>query len=417
MSLATLLDRNKEFAATDAVAKNPKIPWLPNQPSYVITRIDSRAEPAGSLGVGLGDATMQRVVGGRVTPAVLRDVAYISYLTETKTPGGPRWELAVIHHTDCGSTLLADPELRRGFAARGGYVEAELAWLPASPNRKESSPMPNESKASSVASTVASEVHAESPTSLPVDAPESVGLSTERLNRLDDAMQSEIDAGHYAGISVMVARHGRLVKSRRYGYQVLGDSEPLREDAIFRIASMTKPVVAVAMLRLYEEGKWHLDDPVTKFIPEFADLQVLQGGLVPLERPMTMRHLMASSAGFAGLGTDPQVLAKYAAAGLFGGTNDEIIPKLAKLPLASQPGTEFRYGLQQEVQGAILRRLTDEKLDTVLERLVLKPLGMKDAGFEVAPDHRDRIPPRYALDDDLKLVLAADQSARGRDTG
>ena len=271
--------------------------------------------------------------------------------------------------------------------------------------------MPNESKASSVASTVASEVDAESPTPLPVDAPESVGLSTERLNRLDDAMQSEIDAGHYAGISVMVARHGRLVKSRRYGYQVLGDSEPLREDAIFRIASMTKPVVAVAMLRLYEEGKWHLDDPVTKFIPEFADLQVLQGGLVPLERPMTMRHLMASSAGFAGLGTDPQVLAKYAAAGLFGGTNDEIIPKLAKLPLASQPGTEFRYGLQQEVQGAILRRITGEKLDTVLERLVLKPLGMKDAGFEVAPDHRDRIPPRYALDDDLKLVLAADQSA------
>ena len=73
---------------------------------------------------------MQRTVGGRVTPAVLRDVAYISYLTETKTPDGPWWELAVIHHTDCGSTLLADPELRRGFAARGGFVETELAWLP-----------------------------------------------------------------------------------------------------------------------------------------------------------------------------------------------------------------------------------------------------------------------------------------------
>ena len=74
---------------------------------------------------------MQRTVGGRVTPAVLRDVAYISYLTETKTPGGPWWELAVIHHTDCGSTLLADPETRRGFTARGGYTDAELAWLPA----------------------------------------------------------------------------------------------------------------------------------------------------------------------------------------------------------------------------------------------------------------------------------------------
>ena len=131
MSLATLLDRNKAFAATDAVAENPKIPWLPRQLSYVITCIDSRVEPAAILGVDLGDATVQRVVGGRVTPAVLRDVAYISYLTETKTPEGPWWELAVIHHTDCGSTLLADPELRRGFAARGGFVEGELAWLPA----------------------------------------------------------------------------------------------------------------------------------------------------------------------------------------------------------------------------------------------------------------------------------------------
>jgi len=131
MSLATLLDRNQAFAATGAVAKNPQIPWLPSQLSYIITCIDSRTEPAALLGVDLGDATVQRTVGGRVTPAVLRDVAYISYLTETKTPDGPWWELAVIHHTDCGSTLLADPELRRGFAARGGFVEAELAWLPA----------------------------------------------------------------------------------------------------------------------------------------------------------------------------------------------------------------------------------------------------------------------------------------------
>jgi len=130
MSLNTLLERNKAFAATDAREKGPAIPWLPRQLAYVITCIDSRTEPAGMLGVELGDATVQRVVGGRVTPAVLRDVAYISYLTETKTPDGPWWEVAVVHHTDCGSTLLADPEVRAGFAARG-YDEAELAELPA----------------------------------------------------------------------------------------------------------------------------------------------------------------------------------------------------------------------------------------------------------------------------------------------
>ncbi len=145
MSLETLLDRNKAFAATDAVAKNPKIPWLPHQLSYVITCIDSRVEPAAILGVDLGDATVQRVVGGRVTPAVLRDVAYISYLTETKTPGGPWWELAVIHHTDCGSTLLADLSpppwcdslrpVRHGEGATRGERMAtdDAGWLPTRP--------------------------------------------------------------------------------------------------------------------------------------------------------------------------------------------------------------------------------------------------------------------------------------------
>jgi carbonic anhydrase len=131
MSLATLLDRNKAFAGTDAVAKNPQIPFIPNQLSYVITCIDPRTEPAAFLGVDLGDAIVQRVVGGRVTPAVLRDVAYISYLLDTKAPDGPWFELAVIHHTDCGSTFLADPELRRDFAARTGFDEADLAWLAA----------------------------------------------------------------------------------------------------------------------------------------------------------------------------------------------------------------------------------------------------------------------------------------------
>jgi CubicO group peptidase (beta-lactamase class C family) len=261
-------------------------------------------------------------------------------------------------------------------------------------------------------------------TPLPTASPSSVGFSAERLNRIDPAMQAEIDAGHYAGISVMAARHGRLVKSGFYGYQTLESREPLREDAIYRIASMTKPIIAVAMLLLYEEGKWELDDPVTKFIPEFANLQVLQDGkLVPLDRPMTMRHLMASSAGFAfgpAFGsTNLKVDEMYAKADLWSGTNDDIIPKLAKLPLESQPGTEFRYGLQQEVQGAILRRISGEQLDTFLERRVFAPLGMKDTGFDVAPDQRDRIAPRYALDQNLKLILAPDQlaiSSRGRNT-
>jgi CubicO group peptidase (beta-lactamase class C family) len=111
--------------------------------------------------------------------------------------------------------------------------------------------------------------------SLPMASPESVGFSPERLDRLDEAMQAEIDAGHYAGISLMVARHGELLKFRRFSYQTLESREPLREDAVFRIASMTKPIIGAAMITLYEEGKWQLDDPVTKFIPEFADVIVI----------------------------------------------------------------------------------------------------------------------------------------------
>ena len=253
-------------------------------------------------------------------------------------------------------------------------------------------------------------------TPLPTEAPDAVGFSAERLDRMDAAMQAEIDRGHYAGISVVVARHGKLVKATRYGYQSLETRAPLREDAIFRIASMTKPIVAAAMMTLYEDGKWQLDDPVTKFIPEFANLRVMQpdGPLVALDRPMLMRHLMSTSAGFAFgplLGSiNPKVDALYAAANLWSDTNDEMIAKLAMLPLEAQPGTHFRYGLQQEVQGAIIKRLTGKPIDIVLQAKILQPLGMNDTGFGVTESQRDRIAPRYELNQDLKLVLAADQS-------
>ena len=131
LQFATLLARNKAFASTDAKSQVPEIPFIPHDLSFVITCVDPRTEPAAFLGVGLGDAIVLRTIGGRVTPAVLRDVAYISYLLETKAPDGPWFELAVVHHTDCGSTFLADEELRHDFAQRSGFDEGELAALPA----------------------------------------------------------------------------------------------------------------------------------------------------------------------------------------------------------------------------------------------------------------------------------------------
>jgi carbonic anhydrase len=129
-NLAPLMDRNASFAATDAKDKVPAIPFIPNRGLFVITCIDPRVDPADTLGLELGDAIVLRVVGGRVTPAVLADVAYISYLVETMSPHGPWFEIAVIHHTDCGSGLLADEELRQDFAQRSGIAADTLADLP-----------------------------------------------------------------------------------------------------------------------------------------------------------------------------------------------------------------------------------------------------------------------------------------------
>jgi len=124
-----LLERNGSFARTNAKQRVPASPFIPNKQIFVLTCIDPRVDPAQVLGLELGDAIVERNVGGRVTPAVLQDIAWISYLHEVKTPDAEWFELAVIHHDDCGSALFADDELRRGFAARG-FDEDDLARLP-----------------------------------------------------------------------------------------------------------------------------------------------------------------------------------------------------------------------------------------------------------------------------------------------
>jgi carbonic anhydrase len=123
-----LLRRNEAFARTGAKDRVPAIPFLPNRQVYILTCIDPRVDPVQLFGLDLGDAIVARTVGGRVTPAVLQDLAWISYLHETKTPDAEWFEFAVMHHTDCGSGFFADDELRHGFAARG-YDDAELAGL------------------------------------------------------------------------------------------------------------------------------------------------------------------------------------------------------------------------------------------------------------------------------------------------
>jgi carbonic anhydrase len=125
-----VLDRNRAFAGTDARRDVPALPFLPRQGLYIVICIDSRVDPAQILGIQFGDALVQRNIGGRVTPAVIRDIAWAAYLVETKAPQGPWFEVAVIQHTDCGSTLLADDDLRHGYAQRIGADERTLADTP-----------------------------------------------------------------------------------------------------------------------------------------------------------------------------------------------------------------------------------------------------------------------------------------------
>ena len=122
--------RNQAFAATDARQNVPALPFIPFLNLYIVTCIDCRVDPAEILGIKLGEALVERNIGGRVTPAVIRDIAYASYLVESKAPQGPWFEVAIIHHTDCGSTLLADDELRHGFAERIGVDERTLTDTP-----------------------------------------------------------------------------------------------------------------------------------------------------------------------------------------------------------------------------------------------------------------------------------------------
>lgn len=130
-NLAPLLERNRSFAKSGIWRNTPSLPFLPFTGLYIITCIDPRTDPADFLGLDFGEAIVGRTVGGRVTDAVIQDLSYIGYLVETKAPEGPYFEAAVIHHTDCGSRLLEDPELRHGFAQRSGYAEQMLARLPA----------------------------------------------------------------------------------------------------------------------------------------------------------------------------------------------------------------------------------------------------------------------------------------------
>jgi len=251
--------------------------------------------------------------------------------------------------------------------------------------------------------------------------PESAGFSSERLERLHSLMQQTVDQKQLPGAVTILARHGKVLDYRVYGVKDVASSAPLTKDAIFRAFSMTKPITAVAMLQLYEQGKWLPSDPISKFVPEFEHLKVFRGvdaaGNMILEDPVhapTMAELMTHTAGFTyGFFGSTLVDKEYQKANLFQAkSSQEFIEKLAKLPLTYQPGTRWSYSVSMDVQGYIIEKLSGQPLPDYMQEHIFKPLGMKDTAFYVPAEKRSRFVTMYRGNEKGEMV-PADTSTGG----
>jgi CubicO group peptidase (beta-lactamase class C family) len=234
--------------------------------------------------------------------------------------------------------------------------------------------------------------------------PAEAGFSDQRLSRIGTVMQRYVDEGKLAGLIAMVARYGSVVYLERCGMMDLEAAKPMQFDTIFRVYSMTKPITSVALMMLYEEGEFQLNDPVSRFIPAFGEVKVFagaaEGGLevTELEREITIWHLLTHTAGLSyDFWEDSPVDAMYLEADLHRAdrTLEEMIHKLVTMPLVFQPGSAWRYSMATDVLGHVIEVISGMPLDAFLEERILKPLGMDDTGFCVPEEKLDRLSAAY----------------------
>lgn len=239
--------------------------------------------------------------------------------------------------------------------------------------------------------------------------PESVGLSSERLARITPVMQGYVDRGQVAGLSTLVARHGKIAHLQCFGQADVERGRPVNPDTIFRIYSMSKPITAVAALMLYERGLYTLYDPISKYIPAFKSPQVLVGLVgdkpqtVPAEREITIKDLFCHTAGLSyGFGDsdiDKVYRQNSEKLGLPGRslTTAQFIDALASLPLAFQPGSQYLYSWCIDVLGRLVEVLSGMTFGEFLKRELFDPLGMNDTGFYVPAEKLDRFAALYQM--------------------
>lgn len=235
-------------------------------------------------------------------------------------------------------------------------------------------------------STVTPQNAAANALGMPTASPESQGFTTAGLNQLTSEFRSLVDQKKLAGVTTLVSRHGKVVHFDTYGVANATTGDALKPDSIFRIASMTKPITGVAMMQLWEQGKWKLSDPVSKHIPQFKGLKVKgpNNTLVDQQTEMTMAQLMSHTAGFG-------VSAVYNDVGLGATDLQGMIDKLAKLPLETQPGTAWDYGPSVNIQGYLVEKMSGQSLDAYFEEHIFAPLGMVDTGFWMPEEKASRV--------------------------
>ena len=259
------------------------------------------------------------------------------------------------------------------------------------------------------------------PTSASI-APDKAGFSSQGLAALDAKLKSAVDNKEVSGVVWFLARHGQVAGFKAHGVQDFDSRTPMRKDSLFRIYSMTKPVTGVAMMQLYEKGLWKLDDPITKFIPEFASLKVYKGKdssgnliLVDANRPATMRELLTHTAGFGyGLSAGNPVDDAFRADPPLAKPNFQaMIDTIAKLPLVAHPGERWAYSIATDIQGAIVERLSGEKYEAYLQNHIFKPLRMSETRFFLEEKDRPRLPHVYQWDRAAsKLAVLPDDRGR-----
>jgi CubicO group peptidase (beta-lactamase class C family) len=258
--------------------------------------------------------------------------------------------------------------------------------------------------------------------------PEQVGLSLKRLNRIDNHMQGYIDRKEAAGALAVIARRGKIAYFKKWGHQNREAEVPMSDDTIFRIYSMSKPITTAAVMMLMEEGHFYLNDPIAKFMPEFAEMEVqtektdpktgeVSVEIKPATRPITVRDLIRHTAGFTyGIFGNTQVDQEYRKSGILtvGNNLEETSSRLARLPLRFEPGTQFHYSVSVDVAGRLVEVVSGMPFDQFLRERMFEPLGMTDTGFRVPTDDRNRFAilytPKGTQTDSREAFLTAPQN-------